>query len=159
MAERTSTRAGSRRTTPQPAPQNERAGTQTPPKRTTRITRSQSRDVSDSEDGRKSSKGQRGAKQAIAAGTHGAIGQSALKGRKGRSTDHAKIQQGKEFHVTRHTLCLLSRGLSLSADQKLAHFTRASSQLPIELPDSCIDQRLTSPRTLRRRRRPHCCLS
>ena len=159
MAERTSTRAGSRRTTPQPAPQIDRAGTQTSPKRTTRITRSQSRDVSDSEDGRKSSKEQRVAKQATPAGTHGAIGQSALNGRKGRPASHAKIQQGKEFHDTRHTLCLHSPGLSLSTDHRRAHFIRASSQLPRALPDSCIDHRLTSPRPLRRRRRPHCCLS
>ena len=159
MAERTSTRAGSRRTTPQPAPQIGRAGTQSPPKRTTRTTRSQSRDVSDSEDGRTSSKGQRGAKQATPAGTHSAIGQSTLKGRKGRSTNYAKIQQGKEFHVTRHTLRLHSPELSLSTDQRRAHFTRTSSQRPRELPDSCIDQRLTFPRSLSRRRRPHCCLS
>ena len=159
MAEHTSTRASSRRTTPQPAPQLERAGTQTPPKRITRITRSQSHDVSDSEDGRKSSKGQKGAKQATPAGTHSATGQSTSKGRKGKSTNHAKNQQGKEFHVTRHTLCLLRQGSSLSTNQRRAHFTKANSQLPSELSDSCIDQRLTSPRTLRRRRRPYCCLS
>ncbi|KAK4691784.1 hypothetical protein P7C71_g5292, partial [Lecanoromycetidae sp. Uapishka_2] len=51
MAERNSTRTASRRTTPQPAPQAAGvAASQSPPKRTTRKTRSQSRDISDSED-------------------------------------------------------------------------------------------------------------
>ncbi|KAF6236988.1 hypothetical protein HO173_004867 [Letharia columbiana] len=93
MAERTSRRAGSRRTTPQPAPHTARVGTQSPPKRTTRTTRSQSRDISDSENGRSDSKARRGAKQATPDGTNGAVGQSGSKGRKGRIAKHARAQQ------------------------------------------------------------------
>ena len=134
MAEHTSTRASSRRTTPKPAPQIERAGTQTPPKRTTRVTRSQSHDVSDSEDGRKSSKGQKGAKQASPAGTHGPTGQSIPKGRKGKSTNHAKIQQGKEFHVTRHTLYLLRQGYPCLQTRDVL----TSQKLAVSFQESCL---------------------
>lgn len=93
MAERTSTRAGSRRTTPQPASQTTPVGTQSSPKRTIRTTRSQSRDISGSEDGRTGLKALRGAKQATPDTTSGAVGQSGSKGRKRGPASHAQIQQ------------------------------------------------------------------
>ena len=99
MAERTSTRAGSRRTTPQPAPQTARARTQSPAKRATRTTRSQSRDISDSEDGRIGLNARRGGKQATPDSTSGAVAQSGSKSRKGRPANHARVQQGKEIHT------------------------------------------------------------
>lgn len=100
MAERTSTRAGSRRTTPQPASQTTPVGTQSSPKRTIRTTRSQSRDISGSEDGRTGLKALRGAKQATPDTTSGAVGQSGSKGRKRGPASHAQIQQGMKSHTT-----------------------------------------------------------
>ena len=100
MAERTSTRTGSRRSTPQSAPQIAREGTQTPPKRTTRITRSQSHDVSDNEDGKTGLRVRRGAKHATQDGTNGAVRQSGLKSRKGRPANNSGTQQGRRLHKT-----------------------------------------------------------
>lgn len=111
MAEqRTSTRAGSRRTTPQPVPQTARVGTQSPPKRITRAMRSQSRDISDSEGGRTGLKTRRGAKQATPDETNGAAGQSGSKSRKRRPADHARIQEGGEIRTTDYTFHARSPG-------------------------------------------------
>ena len=98
MAERTARRAGSRRTTPQPAPQTGRVGTHSPPNRTTRITRSQSRDISDSEERRNGFKARKGAEQAIPDATTEAVEQSGPQTRKGRPTNHTRAQQGRVIH-------------------------------------------------------------
>ena len=95
MAERTSTRTTSRRTTPQPIPSTARVGaSQSPQKRTTRATRSQSRDISDSDAGRKGVLSRRGAKQGASEGTESSTGQSITKGRKGWPADKSGPLQG-----------------------------------------------------------------
>ena len=139
MAER-STRSGSRRTTPQPAPQSTRVGTQSPPKRTIRITRSQSRGISDSEDGGTGVKLRRGAKQATPDGTNGAVGQSSSKSRKGRPANHSRVQQGMKGHSTDSSFDPRNAGLVVSPKDRFAQLTKAGSLRAKDLPDSCSDQ-------------------
>ena len=100
MAERTSTRAGSRRATPQPAPQDASVGIQSPPRQTTRTTRSQSRDISDTEGKRGGTKARKGAKQATPDATNNGIGKSGPQNQKGRSANRARIQQGNAICLT-----------------------------------------------------------
>lgn len=159
MAERTSTRAGSRRTTPQPAPQTARIGTQSPPRRTTRITRSQSHDFSDSEDGKTSSKARKSAKQAIPDGSNGAAEQSGSKSRKGRSVNHTRTQQGRDIQPTNSSCCPRSPGPVLSTEHIFSEFAKAGSLRGKGLPEICIDQQLTSSRSIYGSRRPQYCLS
>ena len=99
MAERTSTRTTSRRTTPQPVPSNARvAASQSPQRRTTRATRSQSHDISDSDVGRKGVSSRRGAKQGASEGTENSAGQSVTKGRKGRPAKSGPLQGIMSLH-------------------------------------------------------------
>lgn len=99
MAERTSTRAGSRRPTPQPAPHVSRVGTQSPSKGTARKTRSQSRDISDSEDRRTGLNPRRVVKQATPDGANGTVTQTGSKSRKRRPANDPRVQQGKIVHI------------------------------------------------------------
>ena len=95
MAERTSTRTTSRRTTPQPVPSTARvAASQSPPKRTAPTTRSQSRDISDSDATRKGASLRRSAKQGAAEGTDSSTGKVNTKGRKGRPANKSGPLQG-----------------------------------------------------------------
>ena len=95
MAERTSTRTTSRRTTPQPVPGTARvAASQSPQKRTARATRSQSHDISDSDATRRGASLRRGAKQGAAEGTDSSTGQINTKGRKGRPANKSGPLQG-----------------------------------------------------------------
>ena len=95
MAEHASTRTTSRRTTPQPVPSNARvAASQSPQKRTTRVTRSRSHDISDSDAGRKGASSRRGAKQGASEGTDSPTGNSITKGRKGRPANSSGPLQG-----------------------------------------------------------------
>ena len=103
MAERTSSRAGSRRTTPQPAPQTARAGTQGLPKRIARTTRSQSRDVGDGEEKRTGLE-TRKVKQATPDATNDAIGHNGPNRRNGSVENNAQIQQGRATRI--HTVVI-----------------------------------------------------
>ena len=95
MAERTSTRITSRRTTPQPVPSTVRvAASQSPQNRTTRATRSRSHDISDTDAGRKGASSRRGAKQGPSEGTDSSAGKSNAKGRKGRPANKSGPLQG-----------------------------------------------------------------
>lgn len=158
MAERTSTRAGSRRTTPQPAPPIARVGTQSPPNRVTRSTRSQSRDISDSEVRRTDLKARRGAKQVSPDSTNGAVGQSGSESRKGRPANHARIQQGRGTHKTDENSCFAFLSY-FSTQERDAQFAKAGRLRGQELSELCIDQRLTPPRSFNGSRRPQYCLS
>lgn len=158
MAERTSTRAGSRRTTPQPAPPTARAGTQSPPKRATRSTRSQSRGISDSEVGRTDLKARRGAKQATPDSTNGAVGQSGSESRKGRPANHARILQGRSIHKTVENYCFAFLNY-LSTQKRGTQFANTRGLREIEPSDLCIGQRLTPPRSFYASRRSQYCLS
>ena len=95
MAERTSTRTTSRRTTPQPVPGTARvAASQSPQKRITRATRSRSHDISDSDAGGTGASSRRGAKQGASEGTAISTGRSNTKGRKGRPANKPGPLQG-----------------------------------------------------------------
>lgn len=105
MAERT-TRTASRRATPQAAPDAGRvAASQSPPKRTTRETRSRSYDISDSEDGRKGVRARRGAKQVNAKVVDSAAGQSTMRGRKGKTVNGSRALQGMLGCGMDRTMC------------------------------------------------------
>ena len=158
MAERTSTRAGSRRTTPQPAPPTARVGTQSPPKRITRSTRSQSRDISDNEGLKPDLKARRGAKQATPDRTNGAVGQSGSESRKGMHANHSRIQQGRGTHNTDWGYCFAVLSY-LSMQDKIAHFAKADRLSGKELHELSNDQRLTHPRSFCGSRRTQYCLS
>jgi uncharacterized iron-regulated membrane protein len=96
MAERTFTR--NRRNTPQSPPGSSHTGgvhQQSPARRTTRATRSQSREVSDSEAGNASLRaGRRSARQANVQGPQAVSLEGTAQGRKGRVNTH-NAAQGK----------------------------------------------------------------
>jgi len=91
MAERTSTRTASRRSTPQPAAQ---------PAVSTRKTRSQSRDISDSEEARIGMKARPGGKQTLSNGAENRAGQSIPKRMGGRSVNQSRALQGNQISAT-----------------------------------------------------------
>ena len=99
MAERTSTR--NRRNTPQSPPrshQTDNVPQQSPPRRTTRATRSQSRDVSDSETGNTGAKGgRRSARQANVQGPQAVKVEGNAQGRKDKANAEFNVAQGMRY--------------------------------------------------------------
>ena len=140
MAERTSTRTTSRRTTPQPVPGTARvAASQSPPKRTTRVTRSQSRDISDSDATRKGASLRRSAKQGAAEGTDSSTGKVNTKGQKGRPANKSASLQG--ILISRNDEYMIVSSTMLSSHGATKILPQSQKIRPLSTPISSVANR------------------